>query len=297
MLDKDFIPVAAYIIGATFQCFGLLRKKPPKWSFFVFALMFVYIVFMMLYSTASVSGQVTTNESFKSIVINQGMTLGLAISFLFVSVFLKEIIRVINESVIISVTVSYMLLVFESRDLWSTAGICIAAVLGTFFSAFSVWLLLTKKKIAKPYKLILWGWFFFVNGFFAFSYYSRLGLDFSGIPTAVGKGEIGPLKMAVLGMISVQILVNFGILYYSFIYSLFSKQTRTAIISYTEKAFDDEQFNLKNIGITAIIQLSSYALITYFLSQIALEFIAFWVLLSPLITRGFGFFASKVSTR
>ncbi|MBN2363592.1 hypothetical protein JXL83_05630 [candidate division WOR-3 bacterium] len=297
----DFNPLLAYLAGVSLQCLSLLRKKPPKWSVITFFGLLAYMIFMMLYSILSINSEVLFNN-IKSILITQGMSYGFVLAFLFMVIFLKEIVKIINESVIISVTLSYLFLLFETRHSLTGYGFVFAVILGLLFGFLSLYLLLSKKKLRNVYKLIFYGWYILVNGFFAVSYFNYLGLDFQSLPTAVGKSEVPVYKMAVLGMIAVQVLMSFGLLYYSFIYSLFSKDARDALLSYSEKIFSDDQFDIRNLGVMTFFQSSAFILVSFFLSKIAFEFLAFWILLSPAITRFFykisaGFFRGSSENR
>lgn len=246
--------------------------------------MLLYVIFMMVWSV-SVSAGEKSQDFIERIILDQGMTYGFVFAFLFIAFFLKDILRALNESVIISMTIGYIFLVFESRHFLQPALLITASALGIFFGILSLYLVISKKKLGGGQKTLFYAWYFLVNGFFAISYFTYLDTGFHELPSAVAAKNISAPKMALLGMIAVQVLLNFGILYYSFIYSLFSPDTRKVLVQWAEKSFGDEQFGVKKVRILVIIQIAAFFFVSFFLSKIAYELFAFWILLSPLSVR------------
>lgn len=288
-------PLLAYLSGVVFQCLALLTKKPRKWTVLIFSAMLLYVIFMMVWSISG-SAKGLPQETTEKILLDQGMTYGFVFAFLFIAFFLKDILRAINESVIISMTIGYIFLVFESRLFLQPALLITASALGIFFGILSFYIVISKKKLGGLQKTLFYAWYFLVNGFFAVSYFYYLGTGFHELPSAVAAKNISAPKMVLLGMIAVQVLLNFGVLYYSFIYSLFSPDTRKVLVQWAEKSFGDEQFGIKKIRIFSLIQIAAFFFVSFFLSKIAYELFAFWILLSPLSARILNFSIGRFSS-
>lgn len=277
-------PILAFLGGILIQCLSMLREKPPKWSVITFGGMLVYMVVMMAYAVFQTGNQYLTENLF-NVLSQQAISLGFVFAFLFVAIFLKSLIKIINESVLISITICYIFLIFESWDIMKIEVLITALVLGLFFLTVCAYLAISKTKINNFLKLIFYGWFLLVNGFLAVNYFIYLDIGYYELPSLVFSGKVSSFTMLIIGMITVQVLFNFGIIYYSFIYSMISKQTRDSLISFSEKLFSDEQFDLQDIKFISVFQILLFASITLLLSKISYQLIVLWLLLSPLIVK------------
>lgn len=292
----ELIPVLAFQGGILIQCLSMLREKPPKWSVITFGGMLAYMVIMMVYAVFQ-SNQQYLAENLSNILSQQMISLGFVFAFLFIAIFLKSLIKIINESVIISITICYIFLIFESLDLMNIKILITALVLGLIFLGACAYLIITKTKINNFMKLIFYGWFLLVNGFLAVNYFIHLGIGYYELPSLVFAEKVSSFNMLIIGMITAQVLFNFGIIYYSFIYSLISKQTRDNLISYSENLFSDNQFSFKNIKFFSFLQILIFAAVTIFLSKISYQLIVLWILLSPLMVKIINFSIFSVQKR
>ncbi|MGC9365570.1 MAG: hypothetical protein ACP5FK_00815 [bacterium] len=292
----ELIPVLAFQGGVLIQCLSMLREKPPKWSVITFGGMLAYMVIMMVYAVFQTNQQYLA-ENLPNILSQQMISLGFVFAFLFIAIFLKSLIKIINESVIISITICYIFLIFESLDLMNIKILITALVLGLIFLGACAYLIITKTKINNFMKLIFYGWFLLVNGFLAVNYFIHLGIGYYELPSLVFAGKVSSFNMLIIGMITAQVLFNFGIIYYSFIYSLISKQTRDNLISYSENLFSDNQFSFKNIKFFSVLQILIFAAVTIFLSKISYQLIVLWILLSPLMVKIINFSIFSVQKR
>jgi len=277
-----FLPSLAFLGGIILQCISLLRKGPSNRKKIIFAGMFLYISAMMFYS-ATQGGNAQKSQILISIITS----LGFVTAFLFIALFIKEVVKIINESIIISNTLSYFFLIFEMHSSLSPQALSFLTILGISMGIVSIYLIINKNKIINLYKYLFYGWYLFINGFFAISYFQNLNIEYYEISSLVLAGKIPILSMWILGMIVVHLLFNFGILYYTTIYSLLSKDTRKEIVNYSNNLFLDKQVNLKEITIMLLFQLISFIFSWIFLDSIAGEIIALWILLTPIILKIF----------
>jgi len=277
-------PPLSFIGGVMIQSASLLREKPSRWQVIVFLGMLGYLVFLMSYAMSHApSGEADITPRIISLV----MTSGGIFAVLFIMIFLKSIVSVIDESVIISNTISFWFILFESWRDFSAPALVIMAVAGIVFGAASFNLTFRRGKIRKAYKYALYGWYLVVNGMFAVSYFKSLSVGFYELPASVNSGDVPALTMTIIGMIAVHVFFNFGILYYSVIYSLVSSETRRGLVEYSDRLFSDRQVSIPAVRRMLVVQVVSFLAVRIFLSDISGRFIALWMLMTPIIARLF----------
>ena len=288
------IPPLAFIGGVVIQCLSLLREKPPKWGIVTFLGIFFYMIIMMFYAISRSLGSLPKDKMAEP-VISLIMSLGMVFACLFIIVFLKSVVKVINESVIVSNTVSYWFILFES---WTYFGMVTTAFLvlaGIIFGIVSFRLVSDRERIRNIYKYYLYGWYLFVNGIFAVSYFHCIPEGFHMLPTLVNKGQVPPFTMMLTGMITVHIFFNFGILYYSFIYSLLSSDTRKGLVEYSGRIFGDKQVSAAAVKNMVIVQAVSFLVVEVLLSYFFCQFVALWMLMTPVIVILFNLTKTKIN--
>lgn len=280
-----FIPPLAFIVGIVVQCASLLRKKPPRASYILFVLMLMYMGGMMIF--AMNRGSANTEARSVAEYIPVVMTFGMVISFLFIAVFLKETVHLINETVIISNTVSYVFLVAESWSALGGTALTFAIIAGLVMGTIAVRLIMSKAPISDMQKYLLYGWYLLVNGFFAVSYFSGLGLDFHMLSALVNEGKVSVITLFILGMIEVHVIFNFGILYYCIMFSIISSDTRKGLMAYTSTIFHDSQADIRSIKALLVTQAGIFLLAVLLFSIVSYHIMALWILLTPLIIKVF----------
>jgi hypothetical protein len=285
-------PPAAYIAGIIIQCLSLLREKPYKWAVITFLGMLFYLSSMMIYSVFYYNHDNFNNNALEA-VTPQIMVFGFIIAFLFIAVFLKSVVTIINEYVILSNTISYWFLIYETMEYFSGAVITLLIVLGIIASIASSCIFFYRDRIRNLYKYFLYGWYLFTNGLFAIRYFSGLPIDFFQFPAAINNGEVSSLIMLVIGMIVVHVLFNFGILYYSVMFSLISMDTRKDLLEYTKKIFSDRYVDFRVVRNMLFIQIAAFLVFEIFMSQLSFQFIALWILLVPVIVKIFHFMEGR----
>ena len=228
-------------------------------------------------------------------VISLIMTSGLAFAVLFIIVFLKSAVKVISESVIVSNTVSYWFIIFESWPYFNVPVTAFLVTVGTVFGIVSFRLVSDRGRIRNIHKYYLYGWYLFVNGIFAVSYFHCIPEGFHMLPALVNKGQVPPFTMVIIGMITVHVFFNFGILYYCVIYSLMSSGTRKGLVEYSDTLFGDKQISITAARNMIIVQALSFLIIDTFLSHFFCQFVALWMLMTPVIVKLFNLSKTKIN--
>ena len=274
-------PALAYFSGIIVQCLSIVRTRPPKWAFITFFGMLAYMGVMMSY--AVISHVRETNISHSSYIMKPLLSFGFVLGFLFIAIFLKQVIKVINEKVIFSVTLSYWFLLLVKGNEFSAGTLVFLVFLGAGPTAGAVTLIYYPGKIRSKFKVVFYAWYLFVNAFFAITYFYSLPVQFMAdggmsLPFA----ESIP-RLFALGMVVVHLLFNGGILYYTFIYSLMSRDIRQEIVSYTSEIFSDEQISRNDITYILAVQVACFIAILFFGDSAQFLALSFWILLTPVI--------------
>lgn len=271
LISSDIGLALCFLVGVIIQCLSLLREMPKKWAFITFFGMLVYMAVLMGYSLF----QLTEIRLLEPI-----LSLGMVFGFLFISIFLKEVLSIIDEKVIFSLTISYWFLLFYYGTSLYPASSNLLIEAGIFFTIVTI-LLIRQKTALKPLqKFLLYGWYLAINGIFALLYISHLPYPFHLLHTGIA----APWEMLILGMLTIQLLYNFGILYYVFIYSLMVKGIRQQIIAQTKTLFTDQQISRKDIISITVSQCIAFIPLYFFRDSFGITLLAIWILLTPLIT-------------
>ncbi len=283
-MELTLITPMAFLGGVLIQCLSLMRKAPPRWSIITFVGMAVYMVLMMGYALWLPQGEHKMVWDLKHLM-SPVMSLGMAGAVLYIMVFLKEIVLNIDESVIVSQTLSYWFVLYEARSLLGPGLVAAGAGLGILFSLLSWRLILQSRRVKRGYKYLLYGWYLLVNGFVAMGYFHLLPMGFYSLVSEVNAGRVGPLTLFLLGMLTVHIFFNFGLLYYSVIYSLISPEMRRGLLEQTDRLFEDRQADPRFLRKTLLGQAALFVLWEIAVPERAYGLILLWVMLTPLLMR------------
>jgi hypothetical protein len=275
------VPALAYFSGIIVQCISIVRTRPPKWAFITFFGMLAYMGGMMAYAVISHARE--TNISNPSYIMQPMLSFGFVLGFLFIAIFLKQVIKVINEKVIFSVTLSYWFLLLIKGSEFSAGPLVLLVLLGAGPTAGAVTLIYYPGKIREKIKVVFYAWYLFVNAFFAITYFQSLPVTFMADGgMSLPFSESIP-RLFALGMVVVHLLFNGGILYYTFIYSLMSRDIRQELVSYTSEVFSDEQISLNNITYILTVQVACFIAFLCFGPAAQFLSLSFWILLTPVI--------------
>lgn len=275
------VPALAYFCGIIIQCLSIVRSRPPKWGIVTFFGMLIYMGVMMIYAVSS-STQASQINSM-SYIMQPLLSFGFVLGFLFIAVFLKQVIKVINEKVIFSVTLSYWFLLLIRGSTLGTVTLIFLVLLGAGPTAGTIMLIYYPGRINEKSKVLFYGWYLFVNALFAVTYFQSLPVQFMADGgMSLPYSESIP-RLFALGMVVVHLLFNGGILYYTFIYSLLSRETRHAVVSYTSEIFSDEQISAKDIMYVLGIQTACFIAFLFFGPAVQFLALSFWILLTPVI--------------
>lgn len=276
------LPPLAYLAGIIIQCLILLREKPKKSSIAVFIGMFIYMIFMMFFAIMQTG---IPEENQAQVIISQIMTYGLVFTFLFIAIFLKSVVRIIDEVLIVSNTVSFWFLLSVSWRIFGIPVSLLLSIIGAAASIYTVRTIFHRKEMRNTDAYFFYGWYLLTNGLFAVGYFNNLSIDFHRLPAAVNEGVIPPYTMLLIGMTAVHVAFNFGILYYSFIYSLFSAETRSKLADYTGTLFRQTRGPAAQIKKLIIIQTVLFILSRIFASEASYVLYSVWILLTPVLSR------------
>ena len=170
------VPALAYFCGIIIQCLSIVRTRPPKWGIITFFGMVVYMGGMMVYAVSFNMG--TANTSGVSYIMQPLLSFGFVLGFLFIAVFLKQVIKVINEKVIFSVTLSYWFLLLIKGGTLTTGTIILLILLGAGPTAGAIMLIYYPGRIKEKIKVLFYAWYLFVNALFAITYFQSLPVQF-----------------------------------------------------------------------------------------------------------------------
>jgi hypothetical protein len=283
---RPLLLALTFLAGIILQCVSILRKKPVKWQVIVFLGMLAYMSFMMGYSIFSYSPEYLEKNLLQAI-LPQIITIGMVFAFLFIMIFLKDVVTVIDEGVIYSLTLSFWFLIIVRSSSFNLSCFIFIIVLALIPTVGTVALLLHQGPIKNVYKFLFYGWYLLVNAVFAYVYFTSLPSEFFASGGLVVTGEEDFLLMLSMGMVMVYLVYNAGILYYAFIYSLMFAEVRKQLISYSEQLFGDKQISGREMKRITLFQVLIFAIFLAVPQGLRLYLISFWILLTPVILKVF----------
>lgn len=272
-----------FLAGVIFQCLSLIHSRPPRWSYYIFFGMIAYSLVLIIISFNSYDSSYFTQKGLDAIIA-PFFSFGFIFAFLFIAIFLKQILTTIDENTLISLTVSFWFLFLEYYQEVNLLFQIIFSLLAIYFSFYSYRLIYSKEKQKPVLKLFSYLWFLLVNGLFALSYFSELPHLFIASGGLFHTGKESSLELFSLGMVIVQLTLNFGILYYGILYSLFSPELRQQILINTEQLMSDEQVDSKLKWIL-LAQIISFIFFYIFENEYYIYILCFWLLSFPALNR------------
>lgn len=292
----SMIMAFVYLAGIIIQCLSLLRKRPSKASVFIFLGMLGYLTVLIIYSIAQ-SPREQIEKSLMQAVVPHVISSGFIIALLFIAIFLKKVVKIIDETIIFSLTLSFWFLMINYSGSFSTGTVTAFIIIGILSTAIMLYLFIHAEKVKEIHKYFLYGWYLFINVVFSFSYYFNLPCEFFLSGGLIFNGMITWLEIITLGMVVVHIVFIAGILYYTMIYSLFSPDARFQVITYSSRLFRDRRIKSGELINISIIHLGSFILFSVLSAALGFYLFSLWILLTPLVMQlwryAYSFFSSN----
>jgi hypothetical protein len=214
------------------------------------------------------------------------ISFGFVIAFLFVLSFIREVVRGIGEAVVVSLTISYWFLVIEKSGSMGFVFFTAAAALGVAAAYVAVRLAMGRETLSPRMKTLCYAWFLFANVLLAYEYYAFLP---PGFPLAAGTARPDAetyLRLAVLGMVNVNLVYNFGILYYSTVYSIMNRDARRPIFEQAAALFSDRQVTKREVRKMLLFQSAVFLFFLAAPDWSQFYLLSIWILLTPLTALG-----------
>lgn len=271
-MSTQYTLIFFYLVGVVTECLSLFKRRPQK-SYVISFVIFAGLVTVMFAIPMIQQPKIVPEELF---------SLGFAISFAVVACFIRDILRTLTRPLIYSFTISFWLLLVANAHYLGETGLIILGsigVLGTLLSALTLFKIITPRNI---HKVLLYGWFLFINGLFAILYYLRLQPDFryslelnQGI--LVGQSYVG---MFLFGMTLVSTFASVGVLYYSLIF-FFSKDVRKQLSNFIPEVFDDRPISRNEWWLIPLLQIGLFFIFFTIKGIFGFHVLAFFILFGP----------------
>lgn len=221
----------AYFTGIVIQGLSLFRRKPARGLILAFlicmALSIGMIGFVIIQQPRTFEGEL--------------FSLGFMLTFFIVACFISVLLRKITLANLYSLTISYWLLLYKSTILLPPVAVIILAGVGICATGLFCLVVFKIITLRNPLKVLLYGWFLFINAVFAILYYSIFQPNFiydvhNNQTILVGQSYLG---MLLFGMILVNTAVSAGVLYYAIMY-YWIKSIRKQLTDFIPQVFSDQ---------------------------------------------------------
>lgn len=235
--------------------------------------------------------------------------LGMVFAFMFIALFMKEVVMVINKAMVASLTLSFVLLVLnnvkeiEGALFYVALALCIIlpyGIIGIVIPKLGKFLnsqryqnvqvknqdnsAQDKSKNTKKWQIIAYIWCLFINFCIAYIFFQKIGAGSFNLGFLSAKTPL--IDAFIMGMLIVQVLMNAGMLYYGFLFGMVSSEMRTKTFQFIEdNLVSNQQFTSKQIILILVIQVILFSLFRLISSLVGFHFLILWVLLTPILLR------------